>query len=150
MDTKKNQNSSMFLYTALIFAVALILIILAFFGQTNLSHLRKNTEQGYPNTETITEQTEITQNPAGNEPEQKNEDIAKMTNTISALDSENKSLKNKISTYDNLLAANSYLSTGEKDKAQLFIDEIDEKNLTDDQKILYDQITNKINEWKEH
>ena len=41
MKEKKNkQNNSLFIYTALIFVVALLFIILAFFGQTNLTKLR--------------------------------------------------------------------------------------------------------------
>ena len=35
MANQNNENKSLFLYTALIFFVAIILIILAFFGQTN-------------------------------------------------------------------------------------------------------------------
>ena len=40
----KNDNKSLFLYTALIFFVAVVLIILSFFGQTNLQkkQLEKN------------------------------------------------------------------------------------------------------------
>lgn len=36
MEQNNNGNKSLFLYTALIFFVAIILIILAFFGQTNV------------------------------------------------------------------------------------------------------------------
>ena len=34
--SNKNDNKSLFIYTALIFVVAVLLIILSFFGQTNL------------------------------------------------------------------------------------------------------------------
>lgn len=135
-----NQSKSMFLYTALIFAVALILIILAFFGQTNLSALRKSTAQ-LPE---ITEQAA----PAAEEKTASADDeaIAKMTNTISALDSENNQLKKEVTTYDNLLEANSYISKGDKDNADAILSSVDESTLTENQKILYDQIKKQINE----
>ncbi|MGN0164189.1 MAG: hypothetical protein ACI4EA_11520 [Candidatus Ornithomonoglobus sp.] len=138
-----NQSKSMFLYTALIFAVALILIILAFFGQTNLSALRKSTEQLPEITEQVIETTEAVEEKTAS-PD--NEAIAKMTNTISALNTENSQLKNIVTTYDNLLEANSYISKGDKENADVILSSIDESALTENQKILYDQIKNQINE----
>ena len=38
-NNRQKENRSMYLYTALIFVVALLLILLAFFGQTNVSRL---------------------------------------------------------------------------------------------------------------
>ncbi len=146
MNNKKqnpNQSNSMFLYTALIFVVALILIILAFFGQTNLSSLRKSTEQ----TPALTEQTaETTESAEENTLPPDNDAIAKMTNTISALDTENTQLKEEVKTYDNLLEANSYISKGDKENAAVILGSVDESSLTENQKILYDQIKNQINE----
>lgn len=142
MNNKKNQNNqvnSMFLYTALIFAVALILIILAFFGQTNLSSLRKSAEQT-PVAEQTAEHIEPTEEVSDQDA------IAKMTNTISALDAENKQLKDEVNAYDNLLEANSYISKGDKVNAETILSSVNTSALTENQKILYDQILDQINE----
>lgn len=123
--------------------MALILIILAFFGQTNLSALRKSTAQLPEATEQTVDVTEAAEEKTVS-PD--NDTIAKMTNTISALDSENSQLKSKVTTYDNLLEANSYISKGDKENADTILGSIDESTLTENQKILYDQIKNQINE----
>ena len=51
-------NKSLFLYTALIFFVAIILIILAFFGQTNLEKNQIAIESSAPQTSTVSGITE--------------------------------------------------------------------------------------------
>ena len=142
MKEKKNkQNNSMFIYTALIFVVALLFIILAFFGQTNLTKLRGeiNKSELQPTEAVITAvpATEEVQTPSptpGNPDE-----YAIMTNTISSLKAEN----------DELKSANGYISVGNLDKAAEIIAGIDRNALSDDQIILFDQITNTINEGKE-
>lgn len=152
MKEKKNkQNNSMFIYTALIFVVALLFIILAFFGQTNLTKLRGeiNKSELQPTEAAITAvpATEEVQTPSptpGNPDE-----YAIMTNTISSLKAENDELNAKINVYDELLSANGYISVGNLDKAAEIIAGIDRNALSDDQIILFDQITNTINEGKE-
>ena len=138
---KKNSNNSMFIYTALIFIVALIFIILAFFGQKNLTQLRKETESIASSPQATAAAPESTTVP--------NEEIAIMANTISALKSDNDRLKASIDTYDKLLSANGYLPVGSMTEAGSVIADIDRNSLTEDQKILFDQITNTINEGKE-
>lgn len=132
----------MFLYTALIFVVALILIIISFFGQTNLSEIRKNHEQNKLNQ---TQQLNDGNN-TENKKEVTDEQYAQMTNRISELETENKNLKNELSTYDNLLAANGYISAGDKENANTVLEAIDTETLTDNQKLLYDNIIKQINE----
>ena len=148
MSKKKNKqnNNSMFIYTALIFVVALIFIILAFFGQTNLANLRKNAENDYAEaapTAAVTE--EASQSPA----QPANEELAIAVNRLSNLTAENNALKANLTTYETLLAANGYISVGNADKAIELLSTVDRNALTDDQKILFDQITNTINEGKE-
>lgn len=142
-NNKPSHGNSMFLYTALIFVMALILIILSFFGQTNLSVLRKNGDKS-----TLSQANQLTDTPADDikESEVPNEEYAQMTNTISELDTENKNLKNELSTYDSLLSANGYISAGDKENAKLTLEAIDVETLTENQKILYDNIIKKINE----
>lgn len=144
MDNKSNnrQNRSMFLYTALIFAVALLLIILAFFGQTNLTNLRRTADEAAA--------TEIamalpTPTPALTETAPPDPDaLAKLSNTVSTLDAENKELKAINDTYDVLSSAVKYVSEGNKAEAQKAIDTVEASKLTDAQKALYDYIINII------
>lgn len=138
-----NSNSSMFLYTALIFVVALILIIIAFFGQKNLMDLRRTTDaMSEPEqTETIADQTPS--------PEPRNDELAVMTNTISTLQAENTTLKSSVDIYEKLLAANGYISSGNNAEAEKIISEINSADLTGDQLILYNQILTTVNEGKE-
>lgn len=138
-----NSNSSMFLYTALIFVVALILIIIAFFGQKNLMDLRRTTDaMSEPEqTETIADQTPS--------PEPRNDELAVMANTISTLQAENTTLKSSVDIYEKLLAANGYISSGNNTEAEKIISEINSADLTGDQLILYNQILTTVNEGKE-
>lgn len=144
---KKKQNNSMFIYTALIFVVALIFIILAFFGQTNLSNLRRDTENEIVS-ETVQE-TPAAEEPSVQPTQLPNEELAIMANRLSNMTSENEQLKSTISVYESLLAANGYASVGNITEAEKLLGSIDVNALTDDQKILFDQITNIINEGKE-
>ena len=143
---EKRQNNSMFIYTALIFVVALILIILAFFGQTNLTNLRKTAED-VPASETPSETVSETAAPQPTSTAV--EELAILTNTVSNLRAENDNLQKTIDTYENLLSANGYISVGNTDMAQKILNTIDRNALSDDQKILFDQISNTINEGKE-
>lgn len=138
-----NSNSSMFLYTALIFVVALILIIIAFFGQKNLMDLRRTTDaMSEPEqTETIADYTPS--------PEPRDDELAVMANTISTLQAENTTLKSSVDIYEKLLAANGYISSGNTAEAEKIISEINSADLTGDQLILYNQILTTVNEGKE-
>lgn len=153
MDNKTNnkQNRSMFLYTALIFVVALLLIILAFFGQTNLSNLRKTTNEITSSETAIPESATETHLPLPTEklPINNQDELAKLSNTISTLDAENKDLKSKIDIYDNLIAACNYINVGNTAEAQRLTDSIEADKLTEDQKTLYNYIIKTINEGKE-
>lgn len=148
-NTSKNQNRSMFLYTALIFAVALLLIIIAFFGQTKKQKVEdivetSATEQITPeSTASPTEQTK-NEEAATNPPEQ--DEFAKLSNRVLSLDNENNELKDKIAVYEQLLAANKSVSENDIETANATLAEINADSLTAEQKILYDQITAKINE----
>ncbi len=128
----KNNNKSMFVYTALIFFVAVILIILSFFGQTNM---KKNQPQ-----------VEETQQGSGI-----TEKAAVLSEENTALITENKKLQSQIDelekinqTNELLLSANGYLSVGSKDKASEILGSIDYEKLTEDQKIIYNSIKNNL------
>ena len=83
MDNKK-ENRSMYLYTALIFVVALLLILLAFFSQTNVSKLGKRAEE-------FTTPAPVSQT-ASAQPDE----LAKVSNMAAELEAENKALQTQI------------------------------------------------------
>lgn len=137
-NNSKKENRSMYLYTALIFVVALLLILVAFFSQTNVSKLGKRADEFATSAPAVTEA-----------PSQNDEELAKLANMASELDAENSTLKTQLAVYDNLLSANAYLSNGSVTDAETIFLTIDEASLTDNQRILYEEIKNKINEGKE-
>ena len=137
---KKKENRSIYIYTALIFAVALVLIILTAFSQPRVNKLGKRAEEFKPEaTESVT-----------------TDEIAKYANMAASLDTENKELNSEISeknkqiqVYEFLLTANAQVSDGQFVEAEEMLTQIDATTLSDNQMILYNEITTKINEGKE-
>ena len=134
----KKEARSMYLYTALIFVVALILIILAFFSQTNISRLGKRAN------EFATAPPEITQTSSPQA-----EELAKLANMARELDRENAELKAQKDISDKLFAANAYVKNEQLAEAESIIAQLDESKLSNDQKILLEETKTKINEGKE-
>ena len=137
---KKKENRSIYIYTALIFAVALVLIILTAFSQPRVNKLGKRAEEFKPEaTESVT-----------------TDEIAKYANMAASLDTENKELNSEISeknkqiqVYEFLLTANAQVSDGQFVEAEEMLTQIDATTLTENQTILYNEITEIINEGKE-
>lgn len=137
---KRKENRSIYIYTALIFAVALVLIILTAFSQPRVNKLGKRAEEFKPEaTESVT-----------------TDEIAKYANMAASLDTENKELNSEISEknkqiqiYEFLLTANAQVSDGQFVEAEEMLTQIDATTLTDNQMILFNEITEKINEGKE-
>lgn len=137
---KKKENRSIYIYTALIFAVALVLIILTAFSQPRVNKLGKRAEEFKPEaTESVS-----------------TDEIAKYANMAASLDMENKELNSEISEknkqiqiYEFLLTANAQVSDGQFVEAEEMLTQIDATTLTENQTILYNEITEKINEGKE-
>ena len=127
----KNDNKSMFLYTALIFIVAVLLIIFSFLGQTNM---QKNQPQ------LSEENTVLLEN---------NSNLKKENQELSEeniqLKSDNESLVQKQSQNDLLLSANGYFTLGNNSMALETLDKVNYNDLSSDQKIIYDNIKNNIN-----
>ena len=128
----KNDNKSLFLYTSLIFIVAVLLIILSFFGQTNM---KKNMTQ----VDTEAANSGITERAAVLSEENKN--LLEENNKLKA---ENQELTKKITTNDILLSANGYFSLGNNDKALEMLLAVNYDDLSVDQKIIYDNIKTAI------
>lgn len=140
MAENKKNNKSLFLYTGLIFAVAVLLIILSFFGQQNLQKNQPKIE------ETQSQQAEsagITERAAVLSEENKN-----LLEANSTLKKQNKELEEEIKQNNSLLAANGYASMGNKEKALEMLNLVDYEILSTDQQIIFEEIKEKIEDLK--
>lgn len=145
----KNDNKSLFIYTALIFFVAVILIILSFFGQTKLNNSQPKVEESEQNQTLsgIAEKTAVLSEENKNLMEEnynlkgENEDLKELN---AALQSENETLLKKQSLNDLLLSANGYYSLDNYSKALEILKQINYDELTGDQKIIYDTLNNNL------
>lgn len=132
----KNNNKSLFIYTSLIFIVAVLLIILSFFGQTNL---KKNQPSVEVNEDAVN--SGITERAAVLSEENKNliEENSKLTTELAEL-------REKQTMNDILLSANGYFSLGNNSKALEMLNAVIYDELSVDQKIIYDNIKKGISE----
>lgn len=141
------ENKSLYLYTSLIFIVAILLIILAFFGQTNM----QNSE---PDIDAVIEETEQPSNGIAEkasvlseenrvlieEKTKLEEEIRTKDAIISGMENEKFNLNEKIRINDLLLQANGYLSVGNYEKAAEALNEVNYDSLSSDQKIIYNNV----------
>ena len=123
----KNDNKSMFLYTALIFIVAVLLIIFSFLGQTNMQKNQPQVSESPDKEMSISEKASI------------------LSEENIQLKSDNESLTQKQSQNDLLLSANGYFTLGNNSMALETLDKVNYNDLSSDQKIIYDNIKNNIN-----
>lgn len=136
------QNRSMFLYTALIFAVALVLIIVAFFGQKNIRELRTNTKQTAPTAAVTTADPEEETDPSTDE-------LAITANALAAAKEENNTLKTELKKYKVLAAAYKAVTAGNTADAEAALSKLDKEALTEEQRVLYEQTEKEIIKGKE-
>ena len=151
---KNNDNKSLFLYTSLIFIVAILLIIIAFFGQTNV-------QKNQPKMDEPAEEIQTTSQPSGGITERVSvlsednrvlleektaleEKLQTKNEEIDNLKTDKISLENKIAENDLLLQAYGYISVGNDAKALEALDKIDVSALSSDGQILYNSIKNNI------
>lgn len=152
--TKNNENKSLFLYTSLIFIVAILLIIIAFFGQTNV-------QKNQPKVDEPTEEVQTTSQPAGGitervsvlsednrvllaEKTELEEKLQTKNEEIDNLKTDKMSLESKIAQNDLLLQAYGYMSVGNDAKALEALNKLDVSALSSDGQILYNSIKNNI------
>lgn len=142
---KPNNNRSLFLYTGLIFVVAIIMIILAFFGQSNL-------QKNQPIQSDAVSTSSITEKAA-----QLSEDNRILLEQNQTLENENKELKSSNEVLSNQLASDTnvinnsnllfeiynYLYKGSKSKAREAINTVAVEELTESQKTFYDILVKK-------
>lgn len=129
MSNNKNDNKSLFLYAGLIFVVAILLIILSFFGQTNLKKNQPVVD------EPVVPETGITERAAVLSEENKN-----LIEENKQLKQQNEQLIEKQTENDLLLSAYGYMSLDNFAKAGEMLGAVNYENLTADQKIIYDTV----------
>lgn len=128
----KNNNTSMFLYTALIFIVAIILIIISFFGQANV-------ERSQPQISETVAPSEHLNNSIS-------ERAAVLSEENRVLLDENIKLKDENKNSDYLIKAINYMLADDKENAKIFLDKLEADKLKDEQKTLYDKVNQFINQ----
>lgn len=138
MATNKNNNKSMFLYTALIFVVAILLIILSFFGQTNV-------EKNQPPVAQTMAPSKQLNNSISQRAAVLSEENRVLLEENQTLKSENEKLREQSENLEFLISANGYMTTDNKDKAKEQLAKVNQNILTEDQKILYNTINEYIN-----
>lgn len=151
MTTNKNSNKSMFLYTALIFFVAIILIIISFFGQTNLEKKQPSAETQNQTSSTEDIGSGITQKASVlsqdnvdliNENKSLKEELQSEKELVSSLQDENEILKINISNYNLLTNVYQYVQSQKIDDAKEILSIINYDGLTEEQKVIYDNLKN--------
>ena len=130
----KKNNKSLFLYTALIFIVAILLILLSFFGQKNLQSKQPKVDEG-----AIREQEGIAERASLLSDE--NKSLIEQNNALKA---ENKILLEYQTNNNILLSANGYLLSGDNSKALEMLQSVEFEKLNYDQQVLYNDISKKI------
>ena len=150
--TSEKNNKSMFLYTALIFLVAILLIIISFFGQTNVKNNQPSSseiQQETKNTEGIGDG--ITQRASVlskynvelvNENKELNDLLTASEERANSFQEENEVLKIYISNYELLINVYQYIQQDNADDANEILSIINYDRLTEEQKIIYDKLKN--------
>ncbi len=138
----KNKNNSLFLYTALIFIVAIIIIVLAFFGQTRI----RDAQPLLSATPTAAA-TEVPKTPADGivmSASQLSQENLELLNENRELNKRLDDAEEKNKNTEYLLAASGYMGAGNKDGAKKQLEMVDYDKLSDDGKLLYDSINSNL------
>jgi len=149
MSAEKKNNSALFLYTALIFLVALLMIVLSFFGQSHM----ENTNEKLQEAKTITERASVLseENLAFREQILELQEKSELyEQEISGKQSEIDSLKGQIEVYNSVLAASELCNVENYELAAAVIAPVNGEALTGDLKLLYDRVITAIEENKEN
>ena len=143
---KKKHNFSLFIYTGLIFLLAVILILITFFGQSRL-------EKNQPEVDIQTETNTLTQRAAVlseennvllEENRKLTDQVAAQSGTINALNEQITSMQQSERSTELLLSANGYVSKKLYREARAMLEEIDVQSLTEDETILYNTLVKRL------
>ncbi len=142
---QRHENKSLFLYTGLIFLAAIIIIIVAFFGQANLER-----SQPVPNATSAPVEEGITQKVSQLSENNallitQNDTLTKynaeLESDIEALEARNAELEINYSNGNIFCSIYQYIYDKNYDDAEVVLNSINVDSLTDAQKIIYNNIT---------
>ena len=131
----QNNNKSLFLYTALIFIVAILLILIAFFGDANLEKSMNSALQTAEPTATQKAEASISERAAIISQENQ-----KLMEENLKLKTEGDSAKKQLEVYTALTKALTEKDAGNVDAAKEIIAGLDAESLDELQKSLYNKI----------
>lgn len=131
MEQNNNGNKSLFLYTALIFFVAIILIILAFFGQTNVQKNQPPISSEIPvqTPASIPEKTAVV-----------SEENAKLIQELSGIREKLDEAEADMANGDLLLEAYDAKLQNDTERLTSILNSINYEQLTENQKAAYDKL----------
>jgi len=135
MMAHNNNNKSLFLYTALIFIVAILLILIAFFGDANLEKSMNSALQ--------TAEPTVTQKADATIPERAaiiSQENQKLMEENQKLKTESESAKKQLEIYASLTKALTEKEAGNVDGAKEIIAGLDAESLDELQKSLYNKV----------
>ena len=139
-----NGSNSLFLYTALIFLAAIIIIIFAYFAQTNVERSQPSASD-----EAIAASAEASPDAGG--PQGIAKTAAEVSQYNLELLEENRMLHNRVDEleaqleiYEPLTEAYYALSKDDKERIALLLEDIDYDSLSDEAKTLYDFLLSNI------
>ncbi len=155
-DTNKNEgnqgNNSLFLYTALIFIAAIIVILFAYFTQAHVERSQPQTSPEAGVTEPAPydpEAPDKTENPSA--PQGIAKTAADLSQDNMELLEENRELRSRLdelelslSVYEPLVKAYHAKAKNDAARAKLLLEDIDYNSLTDEEKTLYDAIASDL------
>ncbi|MDO5398989.1 MAG: hypothetical protein Q4G33_13785 [bacterium] len=149
-ENKNSGNKSLFLYTALIFAAAIILIVVAFFGQRNVINSQVNLPSATPDPvgDGITQKAALIS--------EQNAILTKQNEALNTLNTELSNDKKELEQKNSELEINytngnifctvyQYIYDNNFDDAQEAFSTINPDSLTDAQKIIYSNIKKILN-----
>lgn len=127
---KSKSSTSLYLYTALIFLVALLMIILSFFAQGEREALKQETQTLTEKASAVSEQNMLLTEQVADLTKQ----LEEKTTAVDTLTKESEAYKSVISAYERMLE-------DKNTEAYEIISGVDAAILTDDTLALYNQIT---------
>ena len=145
MDIKKNDNKSLVLYTSLIFAAAIIMIVISFFAQRHLEQLKVSETEA----ENVTLSSKAALVSEENMQLVELNKALKTTNTQlteenQTLTGEKEQLSKEVSKYKELIDVYNHIIKGQKNTAKNLLKEIFTEDLSQDQKDIYDFLAKEL------
>lgn len=141
----KKENKSLFLYTALIFLVSIVMILIAFVGQNNIQKMQPETDSsGVTITEKVDQLSEENRLLLEERIDltRKNESLTDENNNLKT---QNELLSKEVDILNKFIQIENLISEKKLDEAKEIYATIDAAALNDTQRLIYDKITQKLN-----